>query len=119
MLAEGTAVRVGDRPGYVYRLAHASQGRRYWRIDFDSGDVGIYPEGEIIDVDREEWQEALNVVPDAERCDSYYYRRCALRKDHRTVLHRHAEITWTDAAAGTYTREQADTKPPITGIMPW
>jgi len=105
MLANGTAVRIEDRHGYAITMEHASQGHRFWRVDWTDGASGIYEERLLIDVDREEWAQALAGIPDAQQCDSYYYcLRCSLVMNHRTVLHRCCEITWTDAAAGAYTR---------------
>jgi hypothetical protein len=95
----GIHVRIGKVYGLVLGPDSSRAGNRHWLVEWDSGKQSVHNERELVNVDIEEWDDALDGVPFTARCRSFYgegNRSCSMRKGHRTLLHWSGEVSWSD-----------------------
>lgn len=107
MLHEGHAVRLSgtNLHGYTRRYDSATGGNRWWLCEWEDGTASVAAEAVLVDVERQEWADAMRGVAEHLRCPSIGAgsaaggRRCGMRAGHRTQRHRNAEISWADEMA--------------------
>lgn len=99
VIVVGAVVRVGDRYGTVVDTKRTN-GVRMWQVQWENGNRTWMFDDEVIEVEREEWQIALQGMPSDRRCPSVGGfaggRRCAMAAGHYTPYHREAEVSWTE-----------------------
>jgi hypothetical protein len=108
MLHNGHAVRLAGTytHGYVDHYDHSEAGQRWWFVKWEDGTTSVTAETSLVDIERQEWADALHSIPEHLLCPSRWAglagsgagagRRCGMRVGHRTLRHRNCEISWTD-----------------------